>query len=855
MTNIAIRSFTGGELSPSLYARVDLAKYQQGARKIKNFFVQKHGGVANRSGGEFICEVKDSTKTIRKIPFIFNSDQTYVLEFGNLYLRIIRNGVQQTLAAQNITGITQANPAEVTITAHGYSTGDEVYITGVLGMTEVNNRNFKITSTGANTFTLQKMNGTNLNSTGFTAYSSVGTAAKVYQVTTPYVEADLPRLKFVQSADVITLVHPNYAPRELSRSGHTSWSLSTITFAPTISTPTSVTNSGGAGATFSWVVTAIETDTYQESLQSSATTSSTTPSSGTPVTVSWAAVSGAQEYNVYRYKNGVYGFVGVASSTSFVDDGITPDTASTPPISRNPFNSTGDYPSCVTYFQQRLCFGNTDNNPETVYMSKSGSFKNFTISSPLQDDDAVTFALAGRQVNEVEHLIDVGELLSMTTGAEWAIEGGSGGAITPTSINAKQHSYVGSSYLAPIIISGNALFVQARGNLIRDLGFDYTSEGYRGNDLTIFSTHLFEGKTIVDWAYQQIPNSVIWCVRSDGILLGLTYVREHQVWAWHQHEFENGLVENVVVVPEGDEDYLYLTIKRTINSVTVRYIERMNSRYVSASTINDATFLDSYLSYDGRNTTATTMTLSGGTDWVYTETLTLTASASFFVSTDIGNQIFLYDGDDVIRFTIDAYSSGTVVTGRPNRTVPVSLRSVAITDWSKAVDQVSGLWHLEGEQVSVFGDGQVVASKHNDAYTAITISNGTITLDKPYSVIHVGIPITADIETLDIDTVEGESLADKKKLVSKVTLFVESSRGIFIGSSEPTGSDYVEHLEELKIRDDESYDEPVTLTTGVVDVNIRSEWNSNGRVFIRQIDPLPLSVLAVVPSGLFPFRN
>jgi len=855
MTNIAIRSFTGGELSPSLYARVDLAKYQQGLRTCKNFLVQRHGGVANRPGTMFVGEVNDSSETVRLIPFIFNADQTYVLEFGDQYMRVIQNGAHLTETGQSITAVTQANPAVVTITGHGYSNGDEVYISGALGMTELNNRNFKVANVTANTFELTSMSGTNFDSTSLDAYTSGGLAYKIYEIVTPYLEADLSELQFVQSADVVTIVHPSYAPRELARTGHTSWTITTITFAPTIAAPTGVTNTGSGGSTYRWVVTAIEEDTYQESLASAETTSSTNPSS-TAVTINWTAVTGAQEYNVYRFKNGAFGFVGIASSNTFTDDGITPDATSSPPITRNPFNASDDYPSAVTYFQQRLCFANTNNNPERVYTSKSGAFKNFTISSPLQDDDAVTFTLAGRQVNEVRHLLDIGELIIMTSGAEWSVEGGSGGVLTPIDVNPKQHSYSGSSNLSPIIISGSALFVQARGNVVRDLGFDFNIEGYRGNDLTIFSTHLFEGKTIVDWTYQQVPNSVVWCVRSDGVLLGLTYVREHQVWAWHRHEFTNGLVENVTVVPEGDEDFLYVVVKRTVDGETRRYVERLSSRFVDSTDLEALTYLDSYLTYDGRNTGSETMTISGGTTWAYDETLTLTASTSTFVAADVGNQVFIEDAaGDTIRFTIDAYTSGTVVTGRPHKTVPNSLRNAAVATWSKAVDQVTGLWHLEGQNVSVYADGFVVANPNNDSYDSISVSNGTATLDKSYAVIHVGLPITSDMETLDIDQIEGESIADKKKQINRVTLFVESSRGIFAGNSAPTGSNILEGLEELKIRDDEGYDDPVNLKTGVVEVNIRPEWNSNGRVFIRQTDPLPLSVLAIVPSGSIPIRR
>lgn len=861
MTVLIQRSFTGGEISPVLYSRVDLSKYASGARTLRNMMVMRHGGATNRPGTVFIAEVKDSTKRVRLIPFIFNSDQTYILEFGDQYMRVIRDGVQLTNASQAISAVTNANPAVLTyVGADNYANGDHVFISGISGAigNYLNNRTFKVAgvNTGANTFQLNYTDGTPVNSTSFGAYGSGGTIAEIYEIATPYLEADLADLQYVQSADVVTIVHKDYAPRELSRTGHTSWTLSTLSFAPTIAAPTSPTNTGAAGTTTEWVITAVQAETYEESLQSVSTGTSATPTSGSPITVSWTASAGAVEYNVYKKSNGVYGLIGTAGSTSFVDNGITADTTDTPPTARNPFSSSGNYPSTVTYVQQRLAFGNTTNDPEKVWMSRTGLFKNFTISSPIQDDDAVTFEVAGRQVNSVKHMIDLSQMVLLTQGSEISIGGDSSGIIKPTAINPKTQTYYGSGDLRPIIIGGNALFIQARGTIVRDLAFEFDSDGYRGNDLTIFSAHLFDKYTLVDWDYQQIPNSIIWCVRDDGVVVALTYVREHQLWAWHRHDFGSDLAENVCVVPEGNEDSVYFVVNRIIDGVEKRYIEKMSTRQVVE--IEDSIFMDSTLSYDGTNTTSTTMTLSGGTTWEYTEPITLTASAAFFVSGDVGNAIFLYDADgNILRCTIQAYTSSTVVTILPHKTVPVEMRSVAILTWSKAVDMISGLWHLEGKDVSILGDGFVVSNPNNASYITVTVTNGQVTLDRPYSVIHIGLPYLADLETLDVDLPQGETMADKNKLVVAVGIHVEKSRGVFFGGKPPSDDsvDPLEDLYELKIRNEESYEDPVELKTGFVKENIKPEWNSNGRIFIRQVDPLPLSVLSVAPDGAFPIRG
>lgn len=874
------KSFSGGELSPPLYSRTDLAKYQSALKNCRNFIVMRHGGVANRPGTEFICEVKDHSKTIRLIPFVYSQTQTYVLEFGNQYIRVIKEGVQIRNASQNISNITNANPCVITyVGADNYANGDEVYLSGITGAigNYLNNRWFKVAgvSTGSNTFQLNYKDGTAVNSTTFGAYTSGGIIEEVYQISSPYLEADLMDIKFVQSADVITLVHPSYAPRNLSRTSDTSWTLSTIAFDANVDYPVyaSATQNGTTGSTtYKYYVTAfdplIATETPMKVVPPAApylwqvTNGNATLSSTNSITLTWTITSlfgytsGQLDYNIYKESNGVYGYIGTASGiTSFTDIGLTPDLTDTPPKIAEDFNATGDYPSAISYYQQRLVLANTNNDVEKVLASKTGNFYDFSVSNPLQDDDAVIFRLAGSRINEVHHLVDLGTLLLFTESGEFVAQGDAGGILSPTSINTKQSSYNGSnSKLSPIVIGNSAVYLQARGNNVRDINYQYESSNYTGNELSIFSSHLFDDYTFLDWSYQQIPHSNLWMVRDDGILLGLTYVKEQQMLAWHRHDFHNGIVENVCSVPEGSEDAVYFTIQREINGETKRYIEKFVSRKITS--IEDIVIIDSHLSYDGRNTGSTTMTLTTGSGWTYTDTLTLTSSSSYFTSSDVGNQIFLYDTDgSIIRFTIDAYTSGTIITGRPNRTVPTGLRSSATVNWSKAVDQISGLWHIEGEEVAIYADGLVVASPNNPSYQTITVTNGSITLSERYSVIYIGLPITSDLQTLNIDQ-DDSTMVDRKKLISKVTIFVEKSRGIWAGTEEPDDTiSYIDGLTEFKIRENEDYDDPVELKTSAIDVITQATWNENGRVFIRQIDPVPLTILSITPSGLIPYSN
>lgn len=828
MTAIAQRSMAGGVLAPALYARCDTVKYQTGLRTARNYIIRKEGGADNRPGTQFITSTKDSTKESILVPFIFNDDQTYAMEFGDLYIRFISNGV-----VVEVSGVA------------AYA-GGTPYVIGDL-----------VVDGGINYYCIQAGTGHTPASSPTYWYPLTGT---IYEIPTPYVEADLETLKFNQSLDVVTITHKTYPIRELKRYGNTNWVLSLVTMAPSQAAPTSPSNTGGgAGSAASWVITAINAETFEESLQSVATTSAAAPSGGSPITVSWTAASGAGQYNVYKLLNGVYGFIGVAEGTSFIDNGITADTTDTPPTARDPFQGAGNYPAVSAYVQQRLTLADTTNFPEKIYMGKSANFKNFSYSTPLQDDDAVTFSVPGKQYNEVRHIIDLEKMIVFTRGSIWTAEGDQAGIIRPGQVNPLTRAYRGASIVTPVIVGTSIVYVQARGSVVRDLIGD-AIEGYKDSDLTVFATHLFKGYTIVDMAYQENPNSIIWVIRQsratgERSLIGLTYVKEHQVWAWHAHDTD-GEPRRICVIPEGEEDVLYLTIKRDIDGTSERYIERMYSREIED--IVDSVFLDCALSYDGRNTGSTTMTLSGGTTWGNEETLTLTASSSFFVVGDVGNEIHL-TGDDgtLIRCVITAYTSGTVVSVTPSKTVPVGMRSVAILDWGKAVDSVSGLGHLEGKDVGVFADGFVVASPNNESYEIVTVTGGVAQLSECYVVIHVGLPKIDDLETLDIDTVNGETMIDKKKLIGKVVMMVEKTRGLFVGGAPPTDDDVdpLEGLYEAKLREAEGYDEAVDLTTGPIDVTIEASWNSNGRVFIRQVDPIPASILSITPVGYVPIRG
>ncbi len=860
MNTVTQRSFSGGELDPGLHSRVDTTKYTTGVKTMRNMYILRSGGVRTRPGTEFIREVKNSADETRIIGVLYSSESTInnsiLIELGDEYLRLHSKTKFAYYNGTVVSSITRASQAVINATAHGISNGDHVVFYYMPEIHQINERCFVAANVTANTIEIKHRDGSAVSSLDFDQLVSSGYVGIIKESVTPYSSVQSQNIQYIQSKETVTFSNNANIPKDLNV---TTGSVTDTNYMPFAWICNGFSGSGGPGGATVWeyAVTGIHPDTQEESLiEFTCTHTSGEPTLANPIILS-ISVSGFSpvtptRFYIYKKKNGVYSYLGLSDSGTFNDIGATPDSTVTPPIDEDPF--VGGYPGVIAQAQQRRYFSSISSDSEKIIASKIGYTNNFSKRLPIQDDDAIDFKIKAKSYMQIKHIVDIGSVIIFTTTGEWAVQGSGNGAITATSLDVKQYSSNGCSDLPPLVMAGNCLYVQARGSIVRDFGFDYSVDGYKGNDLTIFSSHLFDGYTIVDWCWQQTPHSIVWAVRSDGVLLGLTYNRDQQIVGWHKHDFD-GLVEKVTIVSQ-DSDDVYLVIKRTINGTTKRYIERFSP--MSVSNVIDYKQLDCSITYDGRNTDDTrTMTLSGGVNWDDDETLTLTCSSSFFLNTDVNKEIHLTLDGEVIRFVIEAYTSGTVVTGVVNRTVPVSMRSVALSEWAKAISVVENLAHLEAKDVSVFADGYVVASPNNAAYDIITVASGSITLPKCYSVIHVGLPITSDLETLDIDIPNTETTSNKATLINQVTLRLQNSRGVWVGpeSPEDDGIDPLENLTELKPRSSENYDAPPSLKTQVEKVNIRSEWNSNGRVFVRQVDPIPMTILSISPSGLIPVRG
>lgn len=424
-----------------------------------------------------------------------------------------------------------------------------------------------------------------------------------YEVLTPYTEADLFDIHTVQSGDVLTLVHPNYAPYELRRLGALNWTMANLTFLPGILPPTSVIaspNVVSASYDYAYVVTAVSHDglTQSEASVPATCTNNLFATAGKNV-IGWLPPAGAPlgtMYIVYKLQGGSYGYIGRTTAWQLTDDNIAPDMALAPPVYDTVFQSINDYPAAVTYYEQRRFFAGTYNAPQKTWGTRSGTESDMTYSLPIRDDDRIAFKISAREANTIRHLVPLSDLLMLTSSAEFRITAVNTDALTPSSISQKPQSYVGASNVQPCIINSNLLYAAARGGHMREMAYSRDANGYLSGDLSLRSTHLFDDFDLVDMAYAKAPIPIVWAVNSAGKLLGITYVPEQQVGAWHQHDTD-GRFESCTVVAEGREDVLYVVVQRTIGGVQKRYVERQASR--KFGTLANAFFVDSGATYNG----------------------------------------------------------------------------------------------------------------------------------------------------------------------------------------------------------------------------------------------------------------
>jgi hypothetical protein len=796
----AFANFTAGEITPKLFGRTDISKYDNGAETVENFLVQPHGGLSRRPGTRFVSEVKNSSNAVRLIPFEFNVEQAYVLEFGPTYFRIYRDGGQ------------------------------------------------------------------------------VESGGSAVEVTTVYTASDLAGLKFAQAADVMYVVSPNHPIYKITRTSHTAWTFTEVTtqrgpFLDQNITTTTLTPDSRDGTirltasaslftaddvgrlvkieagfikitafTSATVVdgTAQELEDGRAEILPSYTASTISFHEGDPDATGLehndriedtAAAFIDEGFKIGQTiiisgttsNNNSTGFLvvdvtdsvitlapGADLATEAADSGhtIQGKLVATDEWSLGAFSKTTGFPRAVAFYEQRLVFAGTSEQPQTLFFSQGGDFENF--ESGTAADDGMVYTIGSNTVNVIRFLASTRNLIVGTSGGEFVVRAsGADEAITPTNIQIKQQTSHGAADMTPMQAGNAVLFVQRAKRKVLELQFNFDVDGYIAPDVALISEHITENG-LEELAYQQEPDSILWTRRGDGQLACMTYKREEQVIGWSRQiiggVFGTGdaVVESIASIPgDLDEDQVWVAVKRTINGATKRYVEFIRD-FDFGTDVNNAIFVDSSLTFTG-----------------VTSTL---ADASSFPSSGaikIGTEVITYSGKSTNDLTgcvrgvvgpAAAHSSGATVT--------------------QATLSLSGLSHLEGQTVSILGDGSVHPDK--------TVSSGAVTLERYVTKAHAGLSYNSTLQTLRVDAGSAMGTSQGKiKRINELTVRLFRSVGLKVGRD-------ANNLDIVPFRSSATaMDAPISLFTGDKEIELNGNYDTDGQLTIRQDQPLPMNILAV----------
>jgi hypothetical protein len=587
-----------------------------------------------------------------------------------------------------------------------------------------------------------------------------------YEVATPYTQADLfdangaLRLKFAQSADVLYVAHPSYAPRKITRTGHTAWTISTISFVdgpylPTNTTSTTFGLSGTSGAGLTL------------------TASSTTGING------GAGFQTTDVGRIVRIKHSnLWGWGVITARASTTSVTITANRAfgavtATVDWRLGVWSDNTGYPAAVSFYGDRLYWGGATNFPQRIDGSVVGDYENMeptsfasgstTDNTVIADDDALAVTLNANDVNVIKSIgEDEQGLIVFTVGGEWIVRpSNQNEALTPVNIRATRSTAWGTAEVQPVRVGKPHIFVQRAGRKVRELAYVFADDGFKSPDMTIASEHITR-PGVIGIAYQSQPQTIVWMVRSDGYLLGMTYDRDQEAIAWHKHRlggsFGSGIavVESIAVIPSsaGTADQLWMIVKRTINGTTKRYVEYMTPLWDESIGQSDAHFVDSGLRYSG------------------------------------------------------------VATGT-----------------------FSGLGHLEGQSVSILADGGESPAR--------TVASGSITLANnataATAIVGLGYNSNMWTERLELQIGGGTIQGKKKRLTEVIVRFWQTLGG-------QAGPD-ADNLDTIVFRNSsDPMDSAPPLADGDFGISWAGGYEEEGRIYIRQSQPYPMTILAIIPE-------
>jgi hypothetical protein len=863
LKNNVILSFAGGEISPEIYGRLDLPAYQRGWQRIQNYEVLPQGGARYRNGTSHVANSANLGDG-NLLKFTFSEADTFILELTTGNMRFYRDFARvMNTATKTITGVSKANPCVITAPTHGYSNGQEIYINGIVGMSELNNQIFLVSAATTNTFVLQNIFGHNVDSTSFLTYASGGMIETPYQVSTPWLDVDLDQLHYSQSADIIYVTHNDYMPYKISRISNTNWTVNYFTRTQdpfNQQTITSITNANPGVFTV--------TNPHKFAVGD---------------TVYFDGFTGANWVGLNR-KPRTFTVHTVPTTTTFtISQGGTPVDTTTwgTPSAYGDVIATKMCPKTSAFLNSsRLMYADWGDNPQGLAGSQTPDtttgatqFDNFTVGA--NDNDAFIFTIAsvfGLQ-DAIQWITSNNNVIVLGCANTMRIMTGSGGAtnpVTPSSIQVTPINNVGASTVQPYSNGLTVFYVDQTTFKLESFVFDIQVYNYVTINQTLLANQLHTAPFIT-MQQQRREANLLWIQRQDGVLIGLTFDELESIYGWHRHYiggnsnvngtmYERAQVTSIVVEPrQNDDAVLWLFVERQMaNGNTYRSVEYWNpftkwydqydfysgndytAQQADMDSYNNATYeqqkkavyLDMCTTYDGsQQAPGVNMSISATTG-----TITLTASGAFFLSSMIGQEIWkMYDanGEGGGRAKITAVGSTTSATAEvisnfddtdlmPNGT------------WYLSTGKVYGLLNFVGETFTVQEDGAA-------ANAQVVASDGSLTLDSQCSVVQAGYKYLGMLSSMNVDV--GGDLGSAQ---AKLRLFAEVCLRFINTTAARVGTTKWNTRELVFGEQDDTTDRPPPLFNGIYKIEPDDSWQRDPKqIIILQDQPAPQTVLSV----------
>ncbi|WP_374374828.1 hypothetical protein [Dongia sp.] len=645
-----------------------------------------------------------------------------------------------------------------------------------------------------------------------------------YEIATPYGALDVKRLKWAQSADVLYLCHPDFAPRKLARSGHTSWSLSEIDFQ--------------------------DGPYLDENVSSITLTPAAVTGGSVTLTASASFFAAGDVGRLVRLRHGtqwgwakITAFVSATQVTMNIRSNFGAAGATTAWRLGAWSDRTG-WPSTATFYEERLFLANCREQPQTLWGSVSGAYESFSPSGAdglVQDDHGLNFTIADDRVNAIRWM-SAGKTLALgTTGGEFNLSASSlNEAVTPSNVTVRRETTNGSADIRPERVGAAILYVQRARRKLYEMAYSFENDAFNSPEMSLLARHLtLPG--IAEIAYQAEPWSILWVACQDGSLLGLTYMRDQDVVGWHRHNLAGDAVKvhSVAIIPGPRQDEVWLAVERRVDGTLRRSVERMAEAFAArhADDKRGAFFVDCGRTYDGAG--SSTLTPGSGAEVAGNAGIVFTSASAAFAPGDVGREIHVRHnvagGYGLARARITVFVSATQVLTEILASFP-SLATIAAGDWALTATEIGGLDHLVGETVTILAEG----ATHPDRLVA---SDGTVKLERPVAWAHVGLGYKSRLTTMDLEAGAADGAAQgKKRRLHRVIVRLVDSLGMRVGAESDATEDIVFRGSQTAM------DQSPPLFSGDKIVAFPKGWDSHAFVTLVQEQPLPCTVVALIPQ-------